>query len=56
MIPKVLGPDFGARVKKWRAYKKQGEMLIDSSQEGRMEDGQAPLNTIFNGYDESLPA
>ena len=56
MIPKVLGPDFGARVKKWRAYKKQGEMLIDTSQEGRMEDGQAPLNTIFNGYDESLPA
>ena len=56
MIPKVLGPDFGSRVKKWRAYKKQGEMLIDSSQEGRMEDGQAPLNTIFNGYDESLPA
>ena len=56
MIPKVLGPDFGARVQKWRAYKKQGEMLIDSSQEGRMEDGQAPLNTIFNGYDESLPA
>lgn len=56
MIPKFLGPDWASRVQKWRAYKKQGEMLIDTSQEGRMEDGNAPLNTIFNGYDESLPA
>jgi hypothetical protein len=31
-------------------------MLIDTAQEGRMEDGGAPINTIFNGYDESLPA
>lgn len=56
MIPKFLGPDWASRVQKWKAYKKQGEMLIDTSQEGRMEDGNAPLNTIFNGYDESLPA
>nr|DAH44345.1 MAG TPA: hypothetical protein [Bacteriophage sp.] len=31
-------------------------MLIDTAQEGRNENGNAPLNTIFNGYDESLPA
>ena len=56
MIPKFLGPDWASRVQKWKAYKKQGDLLIDTSQEGRMEDGNAPLNTIFNGYDESLPA
>lgn len=56
MIPKFLGPDWASRVQKWKAHKKQGEMLIDTSQEGRMEDGYTPLNTIFNGYDESLPA
>ena len=56
MIPKFLGPDWASRVQKWQAYKKQGDMLIDTAQEGRMEDGGAPINTIFNGYDESLPA
>lgn len=56
MIPKFLGPDWASRVQKWQAYKKQGDMLIDTAQEGRMEDGAAPINTIFNGYDESLPA
>lgn len=56
MIPKFLGPDWASRVQKWQAYKKQGDMLIDTAQEGRMEDGASPINTIFNGYDESLPA
>lgn len=56
MIPKFLGPDWASRVQKWKAHKKQGDLLIDTSQEGRMEDGNTPLNTIFNGYDESLPA
>ena len=56
MIPKYLGPDWAARIQKWQAYKKQGTMLIDTAQEGRAEDNGAPINTIFNGYDESLPA
>ena len=56
MIPTFLGPEYAARIQKWIAYKKQGTMLIDTAQEGRNENGNAPLNTIFNGYDESLPA
>ena len=56
MIPKFLGPDWASRVQKWQAYKKQGDMLIDTTMEGRNENGNAPLNTIFNGFDESLPA
>lgn len=31
-------------------------MLVDTSQEGRLEDGGSSINTIFNGFDESLPA
>ncbi|MCF0114872.1 MAG: hypothetical protein HUJ56_05920 [Erysipelotrichaceae bacterium] len=30
--------------------------MIDTSQEGRNETGSAPLNTLFNGFDDSLPA
>ena len=56
MIPTFLGSEYAARIQKWIAYKKQGTMLIDTAQEGRNENGNAPLNTIFNGYDESLPA
>ena len=29
-------------------------MLIDTSQEGRNENGTAPINTIFNGYDDTV--
>lgn len=54
MIPRNLGPDFTERVKKWEAYKKNGLAMIDSTQEGRA-DGGAPLNTIFNGFDDTLP-
>lgn len=41
---------------KWISYKKQGLALLDSSQEGRANNGQAPLNTIFNGYDNTVKA
>ena len=54
MIPKSLGVKFPERVQKWLAYKKQGIEFIDTTMEGRAE-GQ-PINTIFNGYDDSLPA
>ena len=54
MIPKSLGVKFPERVQKWLAYKKQGLELIDTTMEGRAE-GQ-PINTIFNGYDDSIPA
>lgn len=53
MIPRNLGPDFTERVKKWEAYKKNGLAMIDSTQEGKI-DGSAPLNTIFNGFDDTL--
>ena len=39
---------------KWQALKKQGLGVLDSSQEGRLQNGQAPLNTIFNGYDNTV--
>lgn len=39
---------------KWQALKKQGLGVLDSSQEGRMQNGQAPLNTIFNGFDNTV--
>ena len=54
MIPKNLGVKFPERVQKWLAYKKQGIEFIDTTMDGRAE-GQ-PINTIFNGYDDSLPA
>lgn len=53
MIPRNLGPDFVERIKKWEAYKKNGVAMIDTTQEGRL-DGSAPLNTIFNGFDDTL--
>jgi len=28
--------------------------LIDTAQEGRLATGQAPINTIFNGYDDTI--
>lgn len=34
----------------WKAYKKQGTALIDSSQEGL-----PPMNTTFGGYDDTVP-
>lgn len=56
LIPAALGVKWPERVQKWLAYRKQGTMLIDTSQEGRNDNGNAPMNTIFNGYDDTLPA
>jgi hypothetical protein len=44
------------RIMKWLAYKKQGLGLIDTSQEGQLNTGQAPLNTMFNGFDDTVKA
>ena len=38
---------------KWLSYKKQGLAILDSSQEGI---DKSPLNTIFNGYDNTVKA
>lgn len=56
LIPTALGVQWPERVQKWLAYRKQGTLLIDTSQEGRNDNGNAPMNTIFNGYDDTLPA
>ena len=39
---------------KWKAYKKAGLALLDTSQEGQVNTGQAPLNTMFNGFDDTV--
>ena len=54
LIPAKLGVNFSERIQKWLAYKKSGLGLIDTSQEGRMASGQAPINTIFNGFDDTI--
>lgn len=54
LIPAELGVNLPERVVKWQAYKKQGIGLLNSSQEGAMASGQAPLNTIFNGFDNTV--
>lgn len=54
LIPADLGAELPERLVKWQAYKKQGLGLLDSSQEGRLANGQAPLNTIFNGFDNTV--
>lgn len=56
LLPKNLGVKWPERVEKWLAYKKAGIMWVDSSQEGRNDNGNAPLNTIFNGFDDTLQA
>lgn len=38
------------------SLKKQGLGLLDSAQEGRLAQGAAPLNTIFNGFDNTVKA
>lgn len=53
MIPKFFGKELTERIMKFNAYVKQGTMMIDSSQEGRQGEGQAP-NQIYNGYDNTL--
>lgn len=53
-IPAFLGDSLPERIMKWLAYKKQGIGLIDTSQEGQVNTGQAPLNTMFNGFDDTV--
>lgn len=53
LIPAALGADLPERVQKWLAYKKQGIGLLDTSQEGMQT---SPLNTIFNGFDDTVKA
>ena len=53
-LPTILGDDLSERLMKWKAYKKQGMALIDTSQEGQLGTGQAPLNTMFNGFDDTV--
>ena len=48
-LPKFLGANVTERLIKWKAYKKQGLAIIDSSQEG------LPMaNTTFGGYDDTI--
>lgn len=54
LIPTNLGVQWPERLKKWLSYKKQGIALLDTAQEGRLATGQAPINTIFNGYDDTV--
>lgn len=56
LLPTNLGVKWPERVQKWLAYKKSGIMWVDSTQEGRNETGSSPLNTIFNGFDDTLKA
>lgn len=48
-LPNVLGTDLAEKLMKWKAYKKQGIAIIDSSQEGL-----PPMNTTFGGYDDTI--
>ena len=54
MLPNFLGHDTAENLQKYIAYKKSGIAPIDTSQEGRLAAGQAPINTIFNGYDDTV--
>ena len=56
LIPEKLGVNLPERLVKWQALKKQGLGVLDSSQEGRIASGQSPLNTIFNGFDNTVKA
>ena len=56
LIPAHLGVSMPERLAKWIALKKQGIGLLNSAEEGRQAAGTAPLNTIFNGYDDTVKA
>ena len=56
LIPVNLGVKWPERIQKWLAYKKAGIESIDTTQEGRNDNGNAPMNTIFNGFDDTLKA
>ena len=54
LLPEKLGVNLPERLMKWQALKKQGLGVIDSSQEGRLTQTTSPLNTIFNGFDNTV--
>lgn len=54
LIPEHLGVKFSERLARWISLKKQGIGLLNSASPGRQEAGTAPLNTIFNGYDDTV--
>ena len=56
LIPANLGVNWPERVKRWMAYRKAGTMMIDSTQDGRNEQGFGQFNTMLSGYDDTLPA
>jgi hypothetical protein len=56
LIPVNLGVNWPERIKKWMAYRKSGTMMIDTTQEGRNDQGAGQFNTMFSGYDDTLPA
>lgn len=53
-LPTFLGDSMPERIMKWLAYKKMGIGLMDTSQEGQLNTGQAPLNTLVNGFDDTI--
>lgn len=53
-LPAFLGDTMPERIMKWIAYKKMGVGLMDTSQEGQINTGQAPLNTLVNGFDDTV--
>lgn len=50
-LPKVLGNTVPERLAKYKAYKKGGIAPFDSSQ----DEGGANHNTVFGGYDDTVP-
>lgn len=54
LLPTWLGDEPAERLQKYISYKKIGMAPIDTAQEGRLATGQAPMNTIFNGYDDTI--
>lgn len=53
-LPNILGSNLAERLMKWKAYAKHGIKLLDTSQEGQVNTGQAPLTTIYNGFDDTI--
>ena len=53
-LPTFLGDTMPERLMKWLSYKKMGIGLMDTSQEGQLNTGQAPLNTLVNGFDDTI--
>lgn len=50
VLPKFLGTTVPERLVKYLAYRKSGVSMLDSSQ----DTGEKALNTIYNGFDDSV--